>query len=149
MSVSMGGHGMGSSPILLAVSSGLVLLGLIVHSVWALPRRRALAFWGSVFVYGLARGFAVRLLSRDVLGASVPYVLHAPSMRVLGVSVQELAGWAIVCYLGWWLGWRFSAGLARPVLGGRFARGDGVARHHRPRGSARHARPDAVSSRGS
>jgi tetratricopeptide (TPR) repeat protein len=41
-------------------------------------------------------------------GASFPYALRAPLLTVLGVPLQEIAGWAIVAYLGWWLGCRAS-----------------------------------------
>lgn len=84
----------------------LALLG--AHSAVALPRRRRLAFWGAVAVYGVARGAAVRWIAVSGLGARAPYVVHRPLAEVWGVSLQEVAGWAIVVYLGWWLGARLT-----------------------------------------
>jgi len=85
----------------------LLVLGLLVaHSLRALPRRRALAFWTAVAGYGVARGAAVVWITRSGLGAPAPYVIHDPLFAVLGVPLQEVAGWAIVAYLGWWLGCR-------------------------------------------
>lgn len=98
----------------LAVPSAAALALLVWHSMRALPRRRALAFWACVAAYGVARGVAVRLVTERALHASFPYVVREPLVSVLGVSLQEVAGWAIVSYLGWWLGWRFARTLAAP-----------------------------------
>ncbi|HWM94486.1 MAG TPA: tetratricopeptide repeat protein [Thermoanaerobaculia bacterium] len=95
--------------VLVLTLPSLVVLALLVwHSCRFLPRQRALAFWVSVAVYGLLRGMAVAWVTREGLGASLPYQIHDPLLPVFGVSLQEVAGWAIVAYLAWWLGERFA-----------------------------------------
>src|SRR5262245_6235885 len=94
--------------VLLTVPSLAVLVLLIAHSLRALPRPRAIAFWISVLAYGLARGLALRFVMAHGGGTSFPYVIKNPLFPVLGVPLQELAGWAIVSYLAWWLGSRLS-----------------------------------------
>lgn len=94
--------------LILALPSLAVLAVLIWHSWRSLPRRRAAAFWVSVAVYGVLRGMAVAWVTREGLGASLPYRIRDPLLSVFGVSLQEVAGWAIVAYLAWWLGERFA-----------------------------------------
>ncbi|HWN41272.1 MAG TPA: tetratricopeptide repeat protein [Thermoanaerobaculia bacterium] len=94
--------------LILALPSLVVLALLVWHSWRSLPRRRAIAFWVSVAVYGLLRGVAVAWVTREGLGASLPYQIRDPLLSVFGVSLQEIAGWAIVAYLAWWLGERFA-----------------------------------------
>lgn len=94
--------------LILTIPSLAVLALLVWHSWKSLPRRRALAFWGSVAVYGVVRGLAVAWVTREGLGASLPYQIRNPLLPVFGVSLQEVAGWAIVAYLAWWLGARFA-----------------------------------------
>jgi len=48
------------------------------------------------------------------LHASFPYVMRAPLLSLYGASIQEVAGWAIVSYLGWWLGWRLARAVGAP-----------------------------------
>jgi tetratricopeptide (TPR) repeat protein len=91
---------------ILTIPSLAVLGLLVVHSARALPRARALGFWGSVLGYGIIRGLALSLVIERGLGASFPYVIKNPLLPVFGVPLQELAGWGIVAYLGWWLGAR-------------------------------------------
>jgi hypothetical protein len=93
---------------LLTVPS-LAILGLLVtHSFVTLPRSRAVAFWSSVVGYGILRGLALRWVIDHGLGASFPYTIRNPLFPVFGVPAQEIMGWAIVTYIGWWLGARFS-----------------------------------------
>lgn len=94
--------------LILALPSLVVLALLVWHSGRTLPRRRAVAFWVSVAVYGVLRGMAVAWVTREGLGASLPYQIRDPLLSVFGVSLQEVAGWAIVAYLAWWLGERFA-----------------------------------------
>jgi len=94
--------------LILALPSLAVLALLVWHSWRSLPRRRAVVFWVSVAVYGVLRGIAVAWVTREGLGASLPYRVRDPLLSVLGVSLQEVAGWAIVAYLAWWLGERFA-----------------------------------------
>jgi tetratricopeptide (TPR) repeat protein len=104
--------------LVLTLPSLLVLALLVGHSLRALPRRRALAFWAGVAAYGLVRGLAVRWITGEGLGAAAPYVIHNPLLTiggVGGVSLQEVVGWAVVAYLAWWLGERFGGSLARPA----------------------------------
>ena len=93
--------------VYLAIPSAIALALLVAHSLRALPRRRAAAFWGSVLVYGLVRGLGVGWVTRAI-GAKFPYELHNPLLHVFGVSVQEIAGWAVVGYLAWWVGSRYA-----------------------------------------
>lgn len=94
--------------LILSVPS-LVILGLLVfHSLRTLPRSRAVAFWFSVLAYGILRGVALRWVIDHGLGASFPYAIRNPLFTVFHVPAQEIAGWAIVVYIGWWLGSRFS-----------------------------------------
>lgn len=93
---------------ILALPSLLVLSLLVVHSLRTLPRARALAFWGAVASYGILRGAALHVVIGRVPGASFPYAIRDPLFPVFGVPLQEIAGWAIVCYIGWWLGCRVS-----------------------------------------
>ena len=92
----------------LAIASSLVLAALVAHSAWALPRRRAAAYWATVLAYGLVRGLGVRLITQRGLDASFPYEFHEQGPAILGVGAQELAGWALIVYLGWWLASRLS-----------------------------------------
>lgn len=94
--------------LILTIPSLVVLALLAWHSWKTLPRSRALAFWVSVTVYGVLRGLAVAWVTREGLGASLPYQIRDPLLPVFGVSLQEVAGWAIVAYLAWWLGERFA-----------------------------------------
>ena len=94
--------------LILALPSLVVLALLVWHSWRSLPRRRAVVFWVSVAVYGVLRGVAVAWVTREGLGASLPYRVRDPLLSVFGVSLQEVAGWAIVAYLAWWLGERFA-----------------------------------------
>jgi hypothetical protein len=94
--------------IALALASSLVLVVLVAHSAWALPARRAAAFWVAVLGYGIVRGIGVRLVTAHGLDASFPYAFHEQGPAFAGVGVQELAGWALVAYLAWWLGSRVS-----------------------------------------
>jgi|RhiMethySRZTD1v2_1073278.scaffolds.fasta_scaffold37737_4 hypothetical protein len=93
---------------ILAIASSLVLAALVVHSALALPRRRAAAFWVAVLAYGVARGVGVRLVTERGLDTSFPYAFHEQGPAILGVGAQEVAGWALVAYLAWWLGSRLS-----------------------------------------
>lgn len=95
--------------VLILTVPSLVVLGLlVVHSYKTLPRTRAHAFWSGVALYGILRGVALRWVIDRLPGASFPYAIRNPLFPILGVPVQEIAGWAIVAYLGWWLGSRFS-----------------------------------------
>lgn len=93
---------------LLALPSALVLVLLVAHSLVALPRARALAFWPAVLVYGVLRRLGVEWVTVEGLGGAQPYEIHDPLLPVFGVPSQELAGWAVVAYLGWWLGHRLA-----------------------------------------
>lgn len=99
---------MESSLPALALPSAIVLILLVFHSLRVLPLRRASWFWASVCAYGILRGLGVRWVM-ERLHARAPYVLHDPRFSLLGVSAQEIAGWAIVSYLAWWLADRFCA----------------------------------------
>jgi tetratricopeptide (TPR) repeat protein len=101
--------------LLLTVPSLVVLLLLVLHSARTLPRVRAAGFWAAVVVYGFVRSLGVKWITQKGLGASVPYEIREPLFPVLGVPPQEVAGWAIVAYLGWWLGYRFTAARAGGV----------------------------------
>lgn len=105
-----------SHSLQLALPSLVILVVLLAHSVRALPRPRAAAFWIGVASYGLARGAAVRWISASYLGGAFPYVIRDPLIQLGGVSLQEVAGWAIVLYLGWWLGARLSTRIFRQIL---------------------------------
>jgi len=78
--------------LILALPSLAVVVLLAWHSWRSLPRRRAVAFWLSVTVYGVLRGVALAWVNREDVGK----------------AVQQAAGWAIVAYLAWWLGERFA-----------------------------------------
>lgn len=95
--------------LLLTVPSLAVLALLLWHSARTLPRRRAWSFWTGIAVYGFLRALSVKWITEKGLGASVPYEIRDPLFPVLGVAPQEVVGWAIVAYLGWWLGYRFAA----------------------------------------
>ncbi|HKQ59638.1 MAG TPA: hypothetical protein VJS92_00050, partial [Candidatus Polarisedimenticolaceae bacterium] len=101
--------------MILALSSLVVLVLLVVHSWRTMARARAVAFWCGVVAYGLLRGVALRWAIALLPGASFPYAIRQPLFPVLGVPFQEIAGWAIVGYLGWWLGGRFSRQLFSQV----------------------------------
>src|SRR5687768_17269725 len=95
--------------LLLTVPSLAVLALLARHSARTLPRLRAAGFWAAVVGYGFIRSLGVKWVTEKGLGAPVPYEIREPLFPVLGVPLQEVAGWAIVAYLGWWLGYRFAA----------------------------------------
>lgn len=106
---------MDARTVVLTVPSAVILAGLIWHSLVALPRRRAAGFWGAVAVFGLLRGLGVRWVT-EAIGASFPYEIRNPMLSIGGVAVQEIAGWAVVAYLAWWAGERFSRRARRPYL---------------------------------
>src|SRR5688572_21141936 len=103
--------------LLLTVPTVAVLVLLVFHSARTLPRRRVIRFWTSVIVYSFVRSLGVKWVTEKGLGAAVPYQIRDPLFPVMGVPPQEIAGWAIVAYLGWWMGHRFAG-----------ARGDGEPR---------------------
>ena len=92
-----------SRVLILALPSAVILAGLFWHSMRALPRRRAVAFWVAVLLYGILRGLGVRWVTASI-GASFPYEIRNPLLSFAGVSAQEVAGWAVVAYLAWWVG---------------------------------------------
>ncbi|HEY3176923.1 MAG TPA: hypothetical protein VGK94_14300 [Candidatus Polarisedimenticolia bacterium] len=47
-------------------------------------------------------------MTEQGLGGLFPYEIHQPLLPLFGASLQEVSGWAIVAYLGWWLGCHFS-----------------------------------------
>jgi len=94
--------------LILAVPSLVVLGLLIAHSWLTLPRGRAIAFWCGVVGYGVLRGVALRWVIDHGSGGAFPYAIRNPLLSIFGVPLQEVIGWAIVVYLGWWLGCRFS-----------------------------------------
>lgn len=106
---------MGTRLLILTLPSAVILTLLVVHSLSSLPRWRALAFWGTAALYGILRGAAVRLITERGLEGSAPYVVHEPGLAIFGISLQEVVGWAIVSYLAWWLGQRFSESLPEPA----------------------------------
>ena len=91
--------------LILAIPSAVILAGLVWHSLVALPRWRAAAFWSAVLAYGIARGLGVRFVTGSI-GASFPYEIRNPMLSFAGVSAQEVVGWAVVTYLAWWIGAR-------------------------------------------
>ena len=98
--------------VLILTLPSLVVLGLlIVHSIRTMPRARAVAFWCSVMAYGVVRGVALKWVVDHGVGGSFPYAIRSPLLPIFGVPFQEIAGWAIVSYIGWWLGSRFSPNL--------------------------------------
>jgi tetratricopeptide (TPR) repeat protein len=102
-------YGRVDSRVLILAIPSLVVFGLLVaHSLRTLPRGRAIAFWVGVVAYGVVRGVALRWVIAHGGGSSFPYTIRDPLFPVFGVPLQEVAGWAIVTYLGWWLGSRFS-----------------------------------------
>ncbi len=103
---------MDSRLLILAIPSAIILAALLWHSFQALPRRRATAFWLSVIAYGFLRGIGVHRVTAAI-GASFPYEIHNPTLSIAGVSAQEVAGWAVVSYLAWWIGYRFSLSAAQ------------------------------------
>ena len=94
--------------LVLTMPSLAVLDLLVVHSFRTLSRPRALIFWCGVAGYGVLRGVVLRLVIAHGSGGSFPYAIRKPLFPVFGVSLQEISGWAIVAYLGWWLGARLS-----------------------------------------
>ncbi len=94
--------------LILTIPSIAVLALLFVHSRRVLPGRVAAAYWCGVAAYGVVRGVALKWVIDRTPGASIPYVIKSPLFAVASVSFQEIAGWAIVAYLGWWLGSRLS-----------------------------------------
>src|SRR5688500_13129778 len=101
--------------LVLAVPSAIVLASLVWHSLGAMSRRRAARFWLSVVAYGVLRGLGVRAVTAAI-GASFPYEIRGALLELAGVSAQEVAGWAVVAYLAWWIGDRFSRRARRPSL---------------------------------
>ena len=106
---------MANRTLVLAIPSAIILIALVAHSLRTLPRRRAVTFWIAVVVYGFLRGIAVHRITESI-GASFPYQIHNAMLTVAGVSLQEIVGWAVVAYLGWWIGGRFASRSGRPFL---------------------------------
>lgn len=101
--------------LVLAIPSAIILAGLVWHSLGAMSRRRAAFFWVSVVVFGILRGLGVRAVT-EAIGASFPYEIRNALLELGGVSAQEVAGWAVVAYLAWWIGDRFARRSRRPSL---------------------------------
>jgi hypothetical protein len=106
---------MNTRVIVLALPSAIILAALVWHSLVSMERRRAGLFWLSVVVYGVLRGLGVRFVTKAI-GASFPYEIRDPMLALGGVAAQEIAGWAVVAYLAWWIGDRFSRRARRPSL---------------------------------
>src|SRR5688500_11844425 len=98
---------MNSRLFVLAIPSVIILIALVWHSFGAMQRCRAVLFWLSVVAYGILRGLGVRAVTQSI-GASFPYEIRDPLLQIGGVAAQEVAGWAVVAYLGWWIGDRFA-----------------------------------------
>jgi len=106
---------MNTRVLVLALPSALILIALVWHSLGAMSRRRAGLFWISVVAYGILRGLGVRAVTKSI-GASFPYEIRGALLEIGGVSAQEVAGWAVVAYLAWWIGDRFSRRAKQPSL---------------------------------
>jgi len=105
-----------ASHLLLLVPSLVILAILMTHAARTLSSRRAVLFWFGALAYGVVRGAAVSWVSVTYLGGGFPYVVREPGPMLAGVSLQEVAGWVIVLYLGWWLGALFSSRLIGQVV---------------------------------
>ena len=103
---------MGDRTLLLALPSAIVVGALIFHSFRTLERRRALTFWIAALAYGVVRGVLVRVVTERGLHTSVPYVFDERGPSLFGVAAQEIAGWSLVAYLGWWFGCRLARSTA-------------------------------------
>ncbi len=102
-----------SQTLWLSIPSAAIAAFLVFHSLRTLGRRRAGFFWIAVIAYGLIRGMSVRWITKEGLGAHVPYEMAGARWTFAGVAPQEIAGWAIVAYLGWWLGCELTRRLTR------------------------------------
>jgi len=87
--------------VLLALPSAAVLAAMTAHGVLNRGARATAGYLGALFVYGGLRAWAIRLVSREHLGAAFPYLMSRPVARLLGVSAQELLGWAVAVTLAW------------------------------------------------
>lgn len=91
---------MDSILVLLALPSAAVLAAMVAHGVLNRGARATSAYLAALFVYGAARGLAIRGVTREHLTA-FPYVMSRPVARIFGVSLQELLGWAVALTLAW------------------------------------------------
>lgn len=86
-----------------AVALAVILVALVWHSMAALPRWRAVAFWVSVLMYGLLRA-----------------CFQSAMARPAGATVVGVAGFAITLYLAWWLGGHWTYLIAQVALASIF-----------------------------
>jgi hypothetical protein len=96
--------------LILAIPSAVILIALVWHSLGALPRRRAVAFWMAVVVYAVLRGVAERFVT-ETTGTSFPDAIGTP-LLMMGV--------AILFYLAWWIGGRWTYLVAQVALASIF-----------------------------
>src|SRR5262245_48376491 len=86
--------------LLLLVSSSFLTLLLIVHSMKTRGRRTTLAFFVSLFLFGVLRGNSVALLSDS---ASGPYVFSEAIVKIGAAELPACIGWVFALYLSWTL----------------------------------------------
>ena len=91
-------------PILLATTSGGVLVLLGFHLVANRGALRAGRFLSLAAAYGLVRGLLVRAITEGAFGGAPPYALPAGGIQVAGVPLQEAVGWILGAILAAHLG---------------------------------------------
>ena len=85
--------------LLLLLSSSFLTLLLIVHSVKTRGRKTTLAFFVSLFLFGVFRGNSVALLSES----GGPYVFSDAIIKIGAADLPACIGWVFALYLSWTL----------------------------------------------
>jgi Tfp pilus assembly protein PilF len=84
-----------SALYLLAIPSAAAL-ALLCWDRWrSWGGRTALAWIAAAALYGALRGLAIRAVSGLALDTPFPYLMNRPGAALLGVSLQEIVGWAV------------------------------------------------------
>jgi len=84
--------------LLLLLSSSLLTLLLIVHSLKTRGARTTLAFFVPLFLFGVLRGNSVALLSENG-----PYVFSDALVKIGAAELPACVGWVFSVYLSWTL----------------------------------------------
>jgi hypothetical protein len=88
-----------SALLLLAIPSLVALALLAWDRREATGTRRTVAYFAAAAAYGAARGLAIRAVTGTALQTPFPYLMNRPVATFLGVSLQEVVGWAVAATL--------------------------------------------------
>jgi hypothetical protein len=93
---------------ILVIPAGLVLAGLIFHSIRFRGRRETLYFFLAAAVFGIVRGNIIWLITTVHFEGAFPYVFQNRLLGVYHDSFTADAGWMVSAYIGAFLAFRIT-----------------------------------------